>query len=186
MLEIEVKYPLPDAEPAISRLKEWGARLIEDRTDADHYFNAPDRDFARTDEAFRLRRIGERNFLTYKGPKLDSTTKTRKEIEVAVGAGEGAADELIHLFRELGYRSVAVVRKRRAVYELEREGFTLHFCFDDVEGVGRFAEIEIVAEEANYERARTLLLRVAGEMGFGESERRSYLQMLLAARGSTA
>ena len=47
---------------------------------ADHYFNGHDRDFHQTDEAFRIRRMGEKNFLTYKGPKRDTDTKTRIEI----------------------------------------------------------------------------------------------------------
>jgi len=74
---------------------------------------------------------------------------------------------------------VAVVRKRRTVYELKRDGFTLEFCIDTVEGVGDFAEIEIMAEQNDYERARDLLQKVAQELGLGSSERRSYLQMLL-------
>ena len=130
MLEIESKYPVAALAPLQDRLQGWGSRFVEEREDADHYFNAPDRDFARTDEAFRVRRIGERTFLTWKGPKLDADTKTRQEIEVPVGDGEAAADDLLQLLQKLGYRPVAVVRKRRRVYELEREGFHLHFCLD--------------------------------------------------------
>jgi len=179
MLEIEAKYPLPNAGGLATRLREWGAALMEERVDADHYFNAPDRDFARTDEAFRIRRIGNRTFLTYKGPKLDAVTKTREEIEVPVAEGDEPAADLVRLVEKLGYHSVAVVRKRRTVYELKRDGFTLEFCIDTVEGVGDFAEIEIMAEQNDYERARDLLQKVAQELGLGSSERRSYLQMLL-------
>ena len=77
MLEVEAKYRLPDPTAVESRLREWGAVLVADHAEADHYLNAPDRDFARTDEALRLRRIGEQNFLTYKGPRRDATSKTR-------------------------------------------------------------------------------------------------------------
>lgn len=181
MLEVEAKYPLQDAVTLIGRLRQLGATLIEDRTDADHYFNAPDRDFATTDEAFRLRRIGNRNFLTYKGPKLDAVTKTRKEIEVAVADGADSAQDLTRLFESLGYRPVAVVRKQRTVYALGRDGFHLEFCFDDVEGVGKFVEIEIMAGDEDYSRARDLLQAMAAELGLGATERRSYFQMLLTA-----
>lgn len=183
MLEIEAKYALPDASGVTARLAEWGARLIEDRRDADHYFNAPDRDFARTDEALRVRRIGPRNCVTYKGPKIDRETKTRKEIEVPFAEGDGAARDMMDLLRELAYRPVAVVRKQRQVFELERGGFTLHVCLDDVEQVGKFAEVEIVAGEAQLERAREVLRDVAARLGLTQSERRSYLELLLTRSG---
>lgn len=182
MLEIEAKYPLTDAAAFESRLQALGARLIEQRRDADHYFNAPDRDFAVTDEAFRVRRIGERTFLTWKGPKFDRETKSRPEIEVPVADGPAAANDLLRLVENLGYRPVAVVCKGRKVYELAREGFNLHCSVDDVDQVGLFAEVEIVAEEANFARAKAVLQQVAAELDLRDSERRSYLQMLLARK----
>ena len=77
MLEVEVKYQTSDWERVRAALADWGAVADPPREDTDHYFNAPDRDFARTDEAVRLRRIGPANYLTYKGPKRDADTKTR-------------------------------------------------------------------------------------------------------------
>lgn len=82
MLEIEVKYPVRDWEDVQRQLQKWGASCDPPREDVDQYFNAPDRDFAKTDEAVRVRQIGEANFVTYKGPKTDAHTKTRTEIEV--------------------------------------------------------------------------------------------------------
>ena len=58
MLEVEVKYRNADRAAAVATLLDWGAALAQDRTDADLYFSAPDRDLKATDEAFRLRRIG--------------------------------------------------------------------------------------------------------------------------------
>jgi adenylate cyclase class 2 len=183
MLEVEVKYAAADFAAVEARLRQWGARADPPRTDADHYFNAPDRDFAVTDEALRLRRIGEHNFVTYKGPKRDALTKTRTEIEVPLAPGEGPADDFVRLLAGLGYRPVAVVRKARRVFHLERGGFDLEVSLDDVEGVGRFAELEILAPEEQFDAARDVLLQTAAELGLSASERRSYLEMLLAARG---
>jgi adenylate cyclase class 2 len=181
MLEIEAKYPLVDASRVLEHIRDWGARLVEERSDADHYFNAPDRDFARTDEAVRIRRIGPNNYLTYKGPKIDSATKSRKEIEVAFAGGDEAAAKMTDFLQSLGYRSVAIVGKNRQIHEMVREGFTVHFCFDDVDQVGRFMEIEIVADEEQFETAKELVQRLAAELGLPATERRSYLQMLLGS-----
>src|SRR5207253_9991521 len=61
--------------------------------EADHYFNAPDRDFGKTDEAFRLRRVGEQNRITYKGAKQGGPAKTRTEIEIGLEPGKHAAEQ---------------------------------------------------------------------------------------------
>jgi adenylate cyclase class 2 len=179
MLEVEVKYWLPDPTAVEARLRAWGAVMVADHAEADHYLNAPDRDFARTDEALRLRRIGAANFLTYKGPRKDGSSKTRTEIEVPCPPGDAAAEAFLKLFVQLGYRPTAVVRKRRRIYEWTRDGFTVHACLDDVDGVGRFVELEIVADDARYESARATVLQIAADLNLGQTETRSYLEQLL-------
>jgi adenylate cyclase class 2 len=79
----------------------------------------------------------------------------------------------------LKYRPVAVVSKLRRVYKFEREGFTLSACLDDVGAVGRYVEIEIMADEAKYEAARAVLMRAVADFGLADQERRSYLRLLL-------
>ena len=182
MLEVEMKYAAADFAAVERRLRDWGAREDPPRTDADHYFNAPDRDFAVTDEALRLRRIGERNFVTYKGPKRDAHTKTRTEVEVPLADGDTAAEDFGRLLVHLGYRPVAVVRKTRRAFRLDRGGFALEVTLDDVDGVGRFAELEIQAPEEQLDAARQVVLQTAAELGLTQGERRSYLELLLATR----
>ena len=162
-----------------------GASIDAPLQEVDQYFNAPDRDFARTDEALRLRRIGSTNFVTYKGPKTDSQTKTRSEIEVPLAPGDTVAKQFSDLLVHLGYRAVAAVTKRRVVCHLHREAFDLEACLDDVDEVGKFVELEILAPPEALDAARAVLLKMAKEMGLGPQERRSYLEMLLAKRGLT-
>ncbi|HEV3259648.1 MAG TPA: class IV adenylate cyclase [Gemmataceae bacterium] len=182
MLEVEMKFRLVDVATFEDRLAAAGAPASTAHHEEDHYFNAPDRDFACTDEALRLRRIGAANLLTYKGPKLDAQTKTRTEIEVAVADGDEAAADFSDLLVHLGYRPVAVVRKRRHIYRLEVDGFPLEVCLDEVEELGRFAELEILAPEDRLEPARAALLKMAARLGLAGSERRSYLELLFASR----
>jgi adenylate cyclase class 2 len=184
MLEIEQKFAHADFAAIELRLAEWGARPGEEHTEADHYFNAPDRDFARTDEAFRLRRVGAANFVTYKGPKRKDVVKIRTELEIPLRDGDEAAQQFMQLLVHLGYRPVAVVRKHRRMRHLEREGFALTVCLDEVERLGRFAEVEILAPEEQVDKARTVLADTAAALGLSELERRSYLGMLLTAQGT--
>lgn len=179
MLEVEMKFPVPDLAALERDLLALGAKLVTEREDADHYFNAPDRDFAQTDEAVRLRRIGAKNYVTYKGPKRDALTKTRTEIEVPLAEGDQAAADFQRLLIALGYRPVAVVRKRRRILHAIKAGFELEVCLDDVADVGTFAELEIQAPEHQFDAARAALLETAREFGLRDSERRSYLELLL-------
>lgn len=179
MLEVEAKYRCADWSAVIRTLTEWGATPAAVREDVDRYFNAPDRDFARTDEAVRLRRIGAANVLTYKGPKRDAATKTRTEVEVPLADGSEAAELAVKFLTGLGYRPVATVTKVRRVYHFDRHGFAVEACLDDAGPVGRFVELEIQADEARYEDAKAALLRTADELGLKEQERRSYLEMWL-------
>jgi adenylate cyclase class 2 len=179
MLEIEMKFPVVDFQSTLDRLSSWGAKPAAPLQEADHYFNAPDRDFAKTDEALRLRRIGMSNRVTYKGPRQAGPAKTRTEIEVPIADGDSAAEDFCRLLVCLGYRPTAVVRKERIGYHLQRGGFQLEVCLDKVEQVGRFVEVEIVAPEDRLTAAQQVLQSVVSDLGLANSERRSYLEMLL-------
>jgi adenylate cyclase class 2 len=183
MLEVEIRYRYADRPALVARLQGLGGTLAETRTDVDQYFNAPDRDLKATDEAFRLRRVGEQNCLTYKGPKRDAETKTRTEIEVPLADGADAAAGATAILLALRYRPVVVVRKARQVYRFTRGGFAMEACLDDVERVGSFIELEILAEEDRYEPAKAVLMQTAAELGLTEKETRSYLGMVLEAEG---
>lgn len=184
MLEIEVKCPVSDLEGIRQGLAARGAVEQASALEADHYFNAPDRDFAQTDEALRLRRIGTANLVTYKGPKQPGATKTRSEIEVPIADGQDAADDFCNLLEHLGYRPTAVVRKRRIEYHLHRDDFEVFACLDDVEEVGRFIELEIVAPENRRDAAQEVVTMLCRELGLEQIERRSYLEMLLEKKGA--
>jgi adenylate cyclase class 2 len=185
-LEVEMKFAEANFGALERQLGNWHARADAPRQDADTYFNTadPHRDFALTDEALRLRQIGHANFVTYKGPKLDAQTKTRVEVEVPLGSGDKVAADFKRVLQFLGYRLVAVVQKQRRIYHLDRGGYPIEVCLDAVEGVGQFAELEILAPRAQLDAARAVLFQTAQELGLklDKQERRSYLEMLLACR----
>ncbi len=186
MLEIEQKFARADFARLERQLAEWAAVLGDAHEEADHYFNAPDRDFARTDEAFRLRRVGPANYLTYKGPKQRAEVKVRTELEIALLPGDQAAADMTRLLTHLGYRFVALVKKHRRTASLQRDGFSFTVCLDEVEGLGRFAEVEVLAPEDRRADAEKALAALAAELGLSAVERRSYLGLVLAAKSAGA
>jgi adenylate cyclase, class 2 len=180
-VEVEQKFRIDDPDELIEACRRRGAEFGPPKTQIDTYYAHPQRDFASTDEALRIRRVEDASYVTYKGPKLDRTTKTRHEIEVAL-AGANEADDMAMLLEALGFRPVANVRKRRRKLSLAWQGCDVEISLDDVEGVGTFAELEVVTDEAQRPRATECLRSLAAELGLRADERRSYLELLLAGR----
>jgi adenylate cyclase, class 2 len=182
VLEVEAKFPVAEFATVEQRLRAGGARLIADRTDADCYYTVPGRDLKRTGEVFRLRRTGERSCLTYKGPRRPGPTKTRPEVEVPLAPGDQPAEDLHRVLTQLGFGTVAIVQKNRRIYKWQRNGFALEACLDELAGVGRFVELEVLADEADATAAQEELLRAAAELGLDGQEKRSYLELYLESQ----
>jgi adenylate cyclase class 2 len=182
MYEVELKFPLPDPVPVVRKLLHWGARQEAAVDQCDVYYRHPVRDFEQTDEALRVRSVGTEHRVTYKGPVVDSRTKTRREIEVPFGAPDAGA-RFGEILVALGFQPVRAVRKRRTTYHLDRDGRALEIAVDNVAGLGDFLEIEALAEESEKDGARDAILAVAAELGLANAERKSYLALLLARDG---
>src|SRR5687768_1938645 len=112
-LEVEQKYPVANHEQVRAQLAGLGCVFRAPLEQADLYFAHPARNFAQTDEALRLRRCvtegsvaeGSRDeaCITYKGPKLDPTTKTRREIELPI-TGKDGYERYRELLEVLGFQ----------------------------------------------------------------------------------
>lgn len=183
--EVELKFPLPSFERILPALRALGAEAQSSMEQADRYFAHPQRDFGQTDEALRLRSVGERNYITYKGPVIDRQTKTRHEIEIAYADGESAACQFAEMLTILGFREVRTVRKQRTPYDLTWEGRRLELALDEVRDLGCYIEIEGLAEPQEREAVRDSILRLAEHLGLANSERKSYLCLLLERDSST-
>jgi adenylate cyclase class 2 len=181
--EVEVKYRAADHEGLARRLIALGGVGGEEVAHEDAYLAHPCRDFARTNEALRLRRVGDTNRITYKGPRHEGPTKTREEIEIPFGDGDGPRDQLRRLFSQLGFTPVADVRKVRRTFHLDFQGHAIEVVLDRAEGLGTFAEVEALAgSRADLPAAQAAVLALAAELGLTEVEPRSYLRMQLEAR----
>ena len=176
-LEVEQKFRVSDHTAVIARLTQYGTLPLGEIEQRDTYYAHPARDFAQTDEALRIRRVGDESCVTYKGPKLDSTTKTRREIELPIAS----AVQFGELLEALGFTQVAEVVKRRRMMRVERTPISIEVALDTIIGLGNFVELEVVAESSDLDAARFQIAQLASELGLTDSERRSYLELLLAA-----
>jgi adenylate cyclase class 2 len=182
--EVEVKYRSVDHDRLRRLLLARGALADPAVAQEDVYLIHPCRDFALTNEALRLRRTGEENRITYKGPRQGGPTKTREEIEIGIAAGELAGRQLLRLFENLGFRPVATIRKARTAFHLRHQHPPLEITLDRVDELGDFVEIEALAQgDAEVPAAQAAVLALAAELGLADVEPRSYLRMALEKWG---
>jgi adenylate cyclase class 2 len=185
VLEIELKASIDDQtfENLDEKLK---GRFIylQSLEEEDHYYNAPDRDFKKTDEALRIREIRgteKQSCLTYKGPKLDALSNTRAEYETPVDQ----AQALHEILNALGYRVILAVRKKRLEYGGTGDLEDVTLCLDQVENLGAFIELEYVApdhlSDKEREGVRDRLLSLLDDLGIPRRRlvRESYLELLI-------
>lgn len=175
--EVELKFPLAEVDSVCRRLAQIGAVPADPVAQRDLYFSHPQRQFEQTNEALRIRCVGSRSWITYKGPVVDSQTKSRRELEIEFE--EGAADKLAAVLEILGFRQVRAVCKLRTSYQLRWEGRPCEAALDDVDGLGTFLEVETLAQDADRDCARDTILALSRHLGLEGAERRSYLELLL-------
>lgn len=177
--EVEQKYRVDDLAALAHGLAGRGATPGPAEFQVDTYFGHPCRDFARTDEALRIRTVGSRSFVTYKGPRIDATTKTRRELELPLSSSDSGGMQLAELLTALGFSEVAVVRKSRRSFALSHAGRNIVLCLDEVDHVGSYLELELTADESDLDGARDVIASLAAELQLAAAERRSYLELLL-------
>ncbi|MBW3581964.1 MAG: class IV adenylate cyclase [Euryarchaeota archaeon] len=199
MIEVEVKAWVPRPAEVQRRVLELKAAPLGRRVEHDTYYRHPVRDFATTDEALRLRRVvritdeGEvdwrslpaeawasgRTFVTYKGPRMEGTAKTRTEEEVLVQGNVHA------LLGHLGFSAVQDVLKHRRAWSVGDAVITL----DEVDGLGVFVEVEVMVhseaaagDPEALRRAGREASNLLSRLGLYDIEEKSYLELVLERR----
>jgi adenylate cyclase, class 2 len=170
-MEVEAKVRLEGGSDALrERLRKAGWLRGSLQVQEDIYFTHPDRDFRARGEALRLRREGGVLELTFKGPRQDAgDLKAREETTVRL------RDDPRPLLSALGYVEAASVRKRRESWTSGQ----VTVCVDFVDGLGEFAEVEVLSDPAQA-KARIEATLAMLKLDKAPLERASYLELLHA------
>jgi len=181
MFEVEIKLKIREMSDFRLKLNELTAIHHLNLDHIDRYYNLPEQwgNFARTDEALRLRTtqeirvedsalLKETHDITYKGPKLDKKIKAR--IEHVCHLVE--LDKMEAILFALGFQKVITIAKKREVYTLSFQGHPIECLIDEVEGLeGRYFEAEIIAEDkVGMENAKEILRCLVDSLDYQESE----------------
>ncbi len=182
MFEIEQKFRLENRHETIAKLSSLGFEISHEEPHIDTYLRHPARDFATSGEALRVRRVGEKMMVTYKGPKLAGPVKIRPEIELPI---DGAFEDWLQFWQHLSFTIAEQVRKVRLVMKSQQYP-SVTIAVDSVERLGDFVEIEILLPENEDRAAAVKTIEVlALQIGLQQVEPRSYLRQILELSNKT-
>jgi adenylate cyclase class 2 len=192
MIEVEIKVKISDPNLLRKKFEDFNGVYKLSLHHEDIYFNMPKglRDFKQTDEALRLRKSIEFNrdnkqmdqnincFITYKGQKIDTTTKTREEIEVKINEIE----DMKNLLKILGFREVFTVVKERELYDFKFKNTRIEALIDYIPILEQhFVEVELITESyEKVEENKEILFQFLENFGIKKQEsiRLSYLELI--------
>ncbi len=193
MIEVEIKVNISDLDLILKKFEENNGIYKVSLFHEDTYFNMPKglRNFKKTDEALRLRKSIEFNknnkakgqninyYLTYKGKKIDISTKTRKEIEVKIDDFK----KMRTLLQELGFQEIITVNKERELHEFEFKNYYIEVLLDYLPILNQFfIEVEFLLDSPeNLEESKEVLFEFLELLGIKrqESIRKSYLELIV-------
>jgi adenylate cyclase class 2 len=135
-METEVKIPLAQRAEVECRLVELGFRVSVPRQfEANDLYDTPDQSLRGKSMLLRLREIGDKSIITWKGPELPGPHKSRPELETTAGS----VQVLAQILEQLGYVRGFRYEKYRTEYE---EGQEHAVVTVDETPIGDFLEIE--------------------------------------------
>ncbi len=164
MTEIEVKIRIPGVDALAEKLRALGATLVKARVSEDNaLYDFPSGELRRRHEALRVRIVGKKCFLTFKGqPQRSRRFKVREEHETEVRSS-GA---LLKILKSLGLRPAVRYHKFRTVYKLGHATI----CLDELT-IGHFMEME---------GKRSDIVKWARALGYGSGAfiKSDYIELL--------
>lgn len=140
--ETEIKLEVSDARALKRRLAELKFRVANPRHfESNRLYDFPDHRLRNEGCVLRLRSVGRKCLLTFKGPSLASPHyKIRTEIETLIEDG----DRLDQIFERLALKQLFRYDKYRTVYRQhgdKTEGSSPELCYDETP-IGDFVELE--------------------------------------------
>jgi adenylate cyclase class 2 len=165
MIEIEVKIPVPNIKDIRNKLLDLGAVLEQERSFEENIlYDYPSAQLRGKKQAVRLRTIGKKHFLTFKGtPKKSRKFKIREEFETEIKN----ATHIKKILKSLGLQSFFTYKKFRTRFRIKK----LVICLDETEA-GNFLELEGKQSD---------IVHFSKSLGFSKKEfiKNDYIQLIL-------
>lgn len=164
MKEIEIKARIRNFNSVINQLKKIGCKISEPITQKDIIFLGDNLGFLDIKGGTNVLRIREEN------GKISFTLKQRQKNELDCIEKEVIIDnlkEMEDILSHLGYHEVIRVNKKRRKCNFKK----YNICLDEVDGLGKFIEVEEMSKEKNAIRVQDELFRFLQTLGIKKEER---------------
>ncbi|AAL80987.1 CYTH domain-containing protein [Pyrococcus furiosus DSM 3638] len=171
-MEVEIKFKIK-LEDFLHTLNTFNPEFVRYEEQEDVYFEVPRPKLLRIRGVHNLKKY----YLTFK-EILDENNEEFYEVEFEIGDFEKA----VEVFKRLGFKIQATIKKKRWVYKLN--GVTLEV--NRVEGIGDFVDIEVISDSP--EEAKEKIWEVAKMLGLKEEdvEPRLYLELINELSGRSS
>ncbi len=151
MEEIEVKILDIKPEEIATKLEEVGAEKVFEGL-VETYFYDNGKRLKENNNMLRLRRMGDKSFITFKRKVSKDEVKIYDEHETEVEDLEMMRD----IIESLDFKQEKMLRKTRTSYEKDGVKFEIDKYLDDFSEIPPFLEIEAVSKEKIFESAEML------------------------------
>jgi predicted adenylyl cyclase CyaB len=168
MLEIEVKIQIKNPKEIAHKIIEQGAQLVRERYfEENTLYDFPDLTLTNKRQAFRLRKINKKAYLTFKGsPQKSRQFKIREEYETEINN----LNQIKKIIKSLGLVPKFQYDKFRTVFRKKK----LKICLDETP-VGSFIELE--GEQSH-------IVKFASSLGFSRTDfiKKNYIDLYSESR----
>ena len=146
VIEIEASFYLDDGyDNLIANVNNQGFEFEEKIVEEDTYYTDKSMSFIKDRICLRTRKTNEEYLeLTYK-PKTDDNTEKYGKKEVNLSIDPKDSKDVKYVLNELGYDVYVSFKKKREIYSKTINGFKYSVMIDEIENVGRYVELEILA-----------------------------------------
>ncbi len=134
--ETEIKLRIPDKSAVLDQIRAAGFRESVPRLfEANTLYDTPHKRLRKKEMLLRLREVGEKHVLTWKGRGVPGRHKSRPEIETTIGSAQAVAQ----IFHQLGFEPAFRYEKFRTEFKHEPAPGVITL---DETPIGDFLELE--------------------------------------------
>ena len=142
-MEIEIKILEINKQEMINKLIQLGAKKIIDDKVVAYYFDNNERTLSSEGKVLRLRKIGNKNYLTFKEKISDKEVSLREEYETEINNFE----KMKLILLNLGYQIIALIEKHRTSYKINETLFEIDEHLNENSFIPCLMEIESTNKE---------------------------------------
>ena len=164
-IELEKSYYVDDENLLMENINRNGLEKVEDSVEEDTYFTDKEQTLIKDRVCLRTRLTNDSNLeLTFKAAASE-ITELFGEREVNLSLKKDHYQDTIFMVIALGFVKYVSFKKHRITYSKVIRGLEHNIMLDEIEGIGKFVELEIIADDSvNKEDLHEELVKFLEEM----------------------